>query len=119
MHYDFDLEYVPGKLIRTADTLSRDSISVDIIDTSDLVDLQNHIMTLNLKVTTKRYQEILRDMDHHDIVNFSKGDSTSVKIYLARNGVPEIIITDNGEPFTSQGFANFTNECDIEYKPIA
>ncbi|UYV85057.1 K02A2.6-like, partial [Cordylochernes scorpioides] len=62
MRYDFNLEYVPGKVIHTADTLSRDSISEETIDTSDL-DLQNTIMTLNLKVTTKRYQEILRDME--------------------------------------------------------
>ncbi|UYV79706.1 K02A2.6-like [Cordylochernes scorpioides] len=244
MRYDFNLEYVPGKVIHTADTLSRDSISEETIDTSDL-DLQNTIMTLNLKVTTKRYQEILRDMesdeemiklrDHilngwpihkksvdyavkpywhfqresilqtlhmshqgisacknraheaiywpgldreieemvykcricqesqpsqrkeplipHEIADYPwqkvaidffyldqsvfiiivdyyssfpeviKVASTSAKEILpvlkstfARHGIPEIIITDNGPPFTSQDFTNFTNEWDIEHK---
>ncbi|UYV78403.1 K02A2.6-like [Cordylochernes scorpioides] len=39
-----------------------------------------------------------------------------LKSTFARHGIPEIIITDNGPPFTSQDFTNFTNEWDIEHK---
>ncbi|UYV83627.1 K02A2.6-like [Cordylochernes scorpioides] len=58
-----------------------------------------------------RYPEVIK------VSSTSTRDSTSVKIYLCEtHGIPEIIITGSEPPFTSQDFANFTNELEIEHK---
>ncbi|XP_060076924.1 uncharacterized protein K02A2.6-like [Ylistrum balloti] len=38
-----------------------------------------------------------------------------LKAHIARQGIPDILVTDNGPPFNSREFENFTEKYDIEH----
>ena len=37
-------------------------------------------------------------------------------MHFARHGIPEQLVTDNGPPFYSRNFLNFSNEWDIDHR---
>ncbi|UYV73034.1 K02A2.6-like [Cordylochernes scorpioides] len=57
-HYDFDLKYIPGKKLYTADALSRDYIANDLFTTPEIEISQNN-QVLMVTYSNNRHQDLV------------------------------------------------------------
>ncbi|UYV64120.1 hypothetical protein LAZ67_2006618 [Cordylochernes scorpioides] len=78
-HYDFDLKYIPGKKLYTADALSRDYIANDLFTTPEIEISQNN-QVLMVTYSNNRHQDLVEATNNDPVLQ-------EVKNYI-ENGWP-------------------------------
>ncbi|UYV62028.1 K02A2.6-like [Cordylochernes scorpioides] len=78
-HYDFDLKYIPGKKLYTADALSRDYIANDLFITPEIEISQNN-QVLMVTYSNNRHQDLVEATNNDPVLQ-------EVKNYI-ENGWP-------------------------------
>ncbi|UYV62548.1 hypothetical protein LAZ67_2001028 [Cordylochernes scorpioides] len=78
-HYDFDLKYIPGKNLYTADALSRDYIANDLFITPEIEISQNN-QVLMVTYSNNRHQDLVEATNNDPVLQ-------EVKNYI-ENGWP-------------------------------
>ncbi|UYV76145.1 hypothetical protein LAZ67_13002839 [Cordylochernes scorpioides] len=78
-HYDFDLKYIPGKKLYTADALSRDYIANDLFTTPE-IEIYQYNQVLMVTYSNNRHQDLVEATNNDPVLQ-------EVKNYI-ENGWP-------------------------------